>query len=84
MIAPENIPESNLSVLTSVYGCTLPDTVINLNRIGWKVVGAVQMSRTLSVITARNRNQHALMYARDGKICSVNFGRPGHFTFASN
>lgn len=77
----EGIPESNLMVLSSIYGCTLPDTMKNLNRLGWKIVGAVQMSKTLSVITARNLNQHALLYARHGKICTVNFGRPGSFKF---
>lgn len=83
MVANEGMRESNLNVFTSVYGCTLPDSVVHLNRLGWRVVGAVQISSTLSIITARTRDQHALMYARRGKICSINFGRPGAFIFPS-
>ena len=77
----EVISEGNLNVLASIYGCTLPESVQHLHRMGWKIVGAVQMSKSLSVITARTLDQHALMYARHGRICTINFGRPGSFTF---
>ncbi len=79
----ECIPESNLNVFANIYGCTLPESMKHLQSMGWKIVGAVQMSKSLSVITARTLDQHALMYARHGRICTINFGRPGSFTFTN-
>lgn len=77
----DRIPESNLLIRESVCGRTLSESGAELRRLGWKVVGAVRVSRSLLIITARTLNQHALLYARHGRICSVNFGRPGMFHF---
>jgi hypothetical protein len=77
----DSIPETNRLIRSSVCGRSLRECGSQLKKLGWKVVGAVRISRSLSIITARNINQHALLYARRGRVCTVNFSRPGSFRY---
>ena len=74
-------PASESSVvMQSVCGCTLTETSARLEHMGWRVSKPSQISKGISVVTAVSKQRHMILYAKHGRVWTVNFGRPGDGT----
>ena len=63
------------AILSSITGSTLPQTIARLNQMGWTVSQSLQISRGISITAAVSADRHMVLYAKNGRVQSANFGK---------